>query len=333
MTIISAGYAGGPMSEAQYASLVGTGVATFDSTADFAPTGVSGTRSVSLAPGSSNYGGVRVSSDSAIVQPLTAPGSGGAWFLLALRRTWSPTKLSTIQVFGGPTTGTTTVPTAAPTTLPTGFAKVTTVQADQPIAWAFVNSADTTVTIFDLRLVRDGMGRPSTVSKVALDFSALWLSPGEGSILFDRGSRITYRWSGTRWAGWDSDWMTAGIGTLGLNANTYGTSPGWVSSGSTYRYVSGLIRFRGQISLQTGTTISSQLGILLPVKAETPTGAAAIGKATAADASANYANTVVDTGIGATALYFATGPNSPFTWTTSDLMTWDVMYAPDPLSA
>lgn len=179
MTISFSGYSGGPMTELQWA-LTAHVTSRFESAADCAVTQPNTTvRSVSVAAGSATAYGVRVTSDAAVTQALTAPGAGGAWYLLAWRRTWSPTKSAALQVLAGPTTAGTVAPTAAPAALPAGFTSTAGTQADQPIAWVWVSSASTTLAIFDVRLLTTlAGGTPLAPTLDALTVAALTLREG-----------------------------------------------------------------------------------------------------------------------------------------------------------
>lgn len=188
MTISFSGYSGGPMTELQWA-LTAHVTGRFESSADCAVTQPStGTRSVSVAAGSATAFGVRVTTDAAITQALTAPGTGGAWYLLTWRRTWSPTKTAALQVLAGATTAGTTAPTVAPTALPAGFTSSPGTQADQPIAWVWVSSASTTLAIFDVRLLSTLAGTPLAPTFDALTTAALTLR--EGSLITTQAAAV-----------------------------------------------------------------------------------------------------------------------------------------------
>lgn len=167
------------MSEADYAMLVGDGVPAFDTVDSFrvTSTGTGSQRAITIAPGFANADGVRVTSDATMIQNLNAPSAGGVWILATLRRSWAPLRQAGIVFHAGPTTGSTGPAVLIPSAWPDTFARTVGTVTDQPIAWVFINSANATVSVFDLRLIRSG-GTPVAISMEALAAGSQWLQNG-----------------------------------------------------------------------------------------------------------------------------------------------------------
>lgn len=91
--------------------------------------------------------GVESKETAALTANLTTPVSGG-WFLVVRRINWSA-KTVTLETIAHDTTST-TIPAAPPTTYPS-YNQNPGVLYDQPLAWAWCRSSDTTVVVFDLR--------------------------------------------------------------------------------------------------------------------------------------------------------------------------------------
>lgn len=141
----------GTINEAQWsqmAGLLGNGYVAAGN-GDCAVTAVPGARSVSVAAGTLYGDGVVSVNSGAETVAMTTPVNG-QWYLICLKREWS-TNTASLRAVAGATT-TTTTPTVAPTSFPT-INTSPGVLTDQPIAWAWCNSANTTVVIFDLRLL------------------------------------------------------------------------------------------------------------------------------------------------------------------------------------
>ena len=141
----------GTINEAQWsqmAGLLGNGYVAAGN-GDCAVTAVPGARSVSVAAGTLYGDGVVSVNSGAETVAMTTPVNG-QWYVIALRRTWATNTAALVAIAGATTT--TTTPTTAPTSFPTLNTSAG-VLTDQPIAWAWCNSANTTVVIFDLRLL------------------------------------------------------------------------------------------------------------------------------------------------------------------------------------
>lgn len=166
MALVNAGF-NGTVEEADFAHMFAIGGADgVESPAAWAVTQGTG-RQVSVAAnaGRAFARGV-VSRDNAgpLLANLGTPVNG-QWYLIVRRINWS-TNTVTIQALPSTTTST-TLPSAPPATaLPIGGQEVTPgVLYDQPLAWAWVRSTDTTVVIFDLRMLPVGLRLASTESR------------------------------------------------------------------------------------------------------------------------------------------------------------------------
>lgn len=131
---------------AQMAGLLGNGYVAA-ANGDCAVTAVSGARSVSVAAGTLYGDGIVSVNSGAETVAMTTPVNG-QWFVIALRRTWATNTVALVAIAGATTS--TTLPTATPTSFPT-LNTNTGVLTDQPIAWAWCNSATTDVVVSDLR--------------------------------------------------------------------------------------------------------------------------------------------------------------------------------------
>lgn len=151
-------------------------------------TAVPGARSVSVAAGSL-YGDGIVSTNSAPeVVAMTTPVNG-QWYVIALRRTWATNTAALVAIAGATTT--TTTPTAPPTSFPTLNTNQG-VLTDQPIAWAWCNSANTTVVVYDIRL--KGIKSTPPVVANANERDAKFMTPTQGLQVWrdDLGAVETY---------------------------------------------------------------------------------------------------------------------------------------------
>jgi hypothetical protein len=201
MAITSAGYYG-TVNDAQWAGLFEPLARWFRQGA-FVPTAVASQRTVTLTAGVAFAAGIRDVSSAAATVALTPPSSGGQWWLISLRRTWSIGASGTTAItalVGGTTDG--TVPTSWPTILPSGFVSTPGDRVDAPVAWVHVRAADTTLTIFDCRMVLDSNGRSVAASTAALTMLALSSPVVTGLEVVNLGEGATYRWNGTAWKLW-----------------------------------------------------------------------------------------------------------------------------------
>lgn len=139
----------GTITEIQWASLASylgnSYVAGSDS--DCVVTPVGGARSVSVNAGTLYGDGVQSINSAPETVAMTTP-TNGQWYVIALRRTWATNTAALVAIAGATTT--TAVPSSVPGSFPTLNTNVG-VLTDQPIAWAWCNSANTTVVVQDLR--------------------------------------------------------------------------------------------------------------------------------------------------------------------------------------
>lgn len=149
MAIIDWGYAGtiGEVQWAQMAQMLGNDYCV-DAPASLAVTSPTGTRNLVVSTGLAFGKGIVSQVGANETLPLPVPTSG-AWHLLVLRRVWG-TKKSTFVLIPGATVGSTAIPTAPPSLYPAGLTQLPGNQDDMPVAWAFVNSANTNVGIWQL---------------------------------------------------------------------------------------------------------------------------------------------------------------------------------------
>lgn len=172
---------------AQMAGLLGNGYVAAGN-GDCLVTAVGGARSVSVAAGTLYGDGVVSVNSGAETVAMTTPVNG-QWYVIALRRTWA-TNTAALVAIAGATTSTTT-PTAPPTSFPT-LNTNTGVLTDQPIAWAWCNSANTTVVVYDIRLKAVKSMPPVVANGTERD--AKFMSPTQGLQVWrdDLGVSETY---------------------------------------------------------------------------------------------------------------------------------------------
>lgn len=180
----------GTINEAQWsalAGLLGNGYVAAGN-GDCLVTAVAGARSVSVAAGSLYGDGVLSTNSAPETVAMTTPVNG-QWYVIALRRTWATNTAALVAIAGATTT--TTTPTAPPTSFPT-LNTNTGVLTDQPIAWAWCNSANTTVVVYDIRL-KAVKSLPPVVAN-ANERDAKFMSPTQGLQVWrdDLGAVETY---------------------------------------------------------------------------------------------------------------------------------------------
>jgi hypothetical protein len=148
MTFTNVGWQG-TVNEQQQAVLWSLGgVDAVGGSADWRVSQSSG-RTLAVAAGNAFAKGVLTTSDAAVNKTLGTPAAG-QWYLITRRISWAASpKTVTVEAIAHTTT-TTTVPTAPPGTFPT-IETTPGVAYDQPLAWAWVRSSDTTMVLFDLR--------------------------------------------------------------------------------------------------------------------------------------------------------------------------------------
>jgi hypothetical protein len=180
----------GTINEAQWsqmAGLLGNGYVAAGN-GDCLVTAVGGARSVSVAAGTLYGDGVVSVNSGAETVAMTTPVNG-QWYVIALRRTWA-TNTAALVAIAGATTSTTT-PTVAPTSFPTLNTSPGTL-TDQPIAWAWCNSANTTVVVFDIRL-KAVKSMPPVVATAA-ERDAKFMAPTQGLQVWRNDLGVAETW-------------------------------------------------------------------------------------------------------------------------------------------
>jgi hypothetical protein len=186
MVMTNAGF-DGTVNEAQYAAMWAVGGKDgVDSQAAWLVTAGTGRQvAVAAQSGWAFAKGVASRESVGLTLNLSTP-TNGQYFLIARHIDWTSNAV-TLVALAGPTT-TTTTPTAAPYDLSGVVGRVTTPGSvyDQPLAWAWVNSANTTVTIFDLRLFGDRVyGTPTAGASFTFTAVSNKLSKRDGVIIYN----------------------------------------------------------------------------------------------------------------------------------------------------
>ena len=246
----------GTITEIQWAGLaglLGNGYVAAGN-GDCLVTAVGGARQVSVAAGSLYGDGVLSTNSGAETVALTTP-TNGQWYVIALRRTWA-TNTAALVAIAGATTSTST-PTAAPTSFPTLNTNVG-VLTDQPIAWAWCNSANTTVVVYDIRL-KPVKSLPPVVATSA-ERDAKFMSPTQGLQVWrdDLGAVETYYGlynastnpGGRDTAGWYTD--TRAMGLVPVRPNSVVIATG---TGSTNAL--GVVSFSGATTISLNNIFTS----------------------------------------------------------------------------
>lgn len=206
MTVTLKGFQG-TVSDADMATQLPSIPGLVPLSADALVTAVSGARQVSVAPGAPNAHFVKRISDAAETLPLAPPSSGGKWYVIAVNRQWSPTNTATLEAVDVGITNDGTLPTAPPafSGLPTGLrnnpgtaGSTSAFGHHQPLAWAHVRAADTTVTTFDLRSIMSTAGQVIPTGLPALTMGAAFRAPQFGAVV-PTAEGIAYRWNKTAW--------------------------------------------------------------------------------------------------------------------------------------
>lgn len=185
MTVTLKGFQG-TISDADMAGMFPHHAPSVASTADLAVTAVAGARTVSAAPGTAFGPFLRYTDDTARQMPLAPPTSGGKWYAITIDRQWSPTNTATMRADDlavgndGTVPGTPSVAVLqAAAALPNqpGTAGSTAGQR-QLLAFVHVRAADTTLTIFDARLIATRSGVLAVTSLHAMRWAALVVAEG-----------------------------------------------------------------------------------------------------------------------------------------------------------
>ena len=246
----------GTITEIQWAGLaglLGNGYVAAGN-GDCLVTAVGGARSVSVAAGSLYGDGVLSTNSGAETVALTTP-TNGQWYVVALRRTWATNTAALVAIAGATTT--TSTPTVAPTSFPVLNTNVG-VLTDQPIAWAWCNSANTTVVVFDIRLKAVKSMPPVVATSAERD--AKFMSPTQGLQVWrdDLGAVETY------YGLYNSSTNPGGRDIAGWYVNTRQTglrpiqpSSVVIASGSGSANSLGVISFTGATAVSLNGVFSS----------------------------------------------------------------------------
>lgn len=247
----------GTINEAQWASLAGLLGNDYVAagTSDCVVTAVPGARSVSVAAGSLYGDGILSTNSGAETVAMTTPVNG-QWYVIALRRTWATNTAALVAIAGATTT--TTTPTAPPTSFPTLNTNKGVI-TDQPIAWAWCNSANTTVVVYDIRLKAVKSLPPVVATSAERD--AKFMSPTQGLQVWrdDLGAVETYfglynastNPGGRDTAGWYTDDRSMGLVPIKPSTVTIATGTGSANS-------LGQITYTGATSVTIQNVFSSQ---------------------------------------------------------------------------
>lgn len=299
----------GTINEAQWsemAGLLGNGYVAADS-ASCVVTAVPGARSVSVSAGTLYGDGIVTVLDAAETVAMTTPVNG-QWYVIALRRTWATNSTALVAIAGATTS--TSTPTAPPSTLPTLNADPG-VLTDQPIAWGWCNSANTTVVVYDMRqfpvrrmpltvannVVRDGIFQSPTQGQQVWrnDLGAVETYYGAYNAISNPGGRDSAGWyvddrqTGLRPIQPTSAVIASGsgsanaLGVVSFNNATAVSLNGVFSDSPT-----GFLSYRIVLRIITATSLSSQLSFRLR-------------NAGTDDSSSNYAYAGLQIAVGGTA--------------------------------
>jgi hypothetical protein len=216
------------------------------------------------------------------------------------------------------------------------FADSITPMSIEDITAAMASSTDAALTSL---LLRNTLPRFADATARDAYYTDNSITPVLGMKNVLTSDEITYRYNGTTWKAWESDWITAAAPTLTNIAIGTGGSAGNTQS---YRYVQGRVHVRGKITL--GTASASVTGIptfTLPVTAlsvlsvvnysgmVTLRDDSAPGTWTALVASGSASTT---TGriilLGTLGVHGAISNTSPFTWAATDAIAYDFEYDP-----
>lgn len=254
-------------------------------------TAVGGARSVSVAAGSL-YGDGIVSTNSAPETVAMTTPVNGQWYVIALRRTWATNTAALVAIAGATTT--TTTPTAPPTSFPTLNTNKG-VLTDQPIAWAWCNSANTNVVVYDIRL-KAVKSLPPVVANVG-ERDAKFMTPSQGLQVWrdDLGAVETYfglynastNPGGRDTAGWYINGRAGALVPIRPSTVTIATGTGTTTA-------LGAVNFSGATSISLNGVFTSQFTnyriIISGLKANTGAYPALNGyfRAGSTNATANY---------------------------------------------
>ena len=200
MAMTNAGF-DGTVDESQFARMMATGAADgVDSSAAWLVSQGTG-RQVSVAAQNGWAFAAGVVSRETVALTLTVPTpTTGAWHVVVRNINWS-TNTVTIALRAGAALGSVTPPATPPTTLPGTVTTNPGVSYDQPLAWVFVNSANTTLTIFDLRklplngrllALEDKAATIERVGPVTPTLVGSWTSVSGQTVMYERRNGIVF---------------------------------------------------------------------------------------------------------------------------------------------
>lgn len=144
----------------------------------------------------------------------------------------------------------------------------------------------------------------------------------EGMFCYISGTNTTYWYDGSNWKVWDSPWTSV---TPTFNNLTVGNG----TVVGEYRYVGGDLRYRGQLTFGSTSSISAGVEVVIP-DSVTARAIPSAGAAFARDDSTATDYSGVSRCLGNVTVFALYAENDnitatlPFTWATSDVMIWDI---------
>lgn len=172
MAVTATGFQG-TVSDTTIANMWPADVSVVDDPGSLSVSAVAGARTARVGLGYATGHFVRVTVDATVDLPLSPPASGGKWYVVALRRQWSPTNSATLEAVDVGVTDTTgTAPASVPGGVYTSASLLktpgTAAGSHQMLAAVYVRAADTVLQIFDLRLSGTRSGVPQALNLHAL---------------------------------------------------------------------------------------------------------------------------------------------------------------------
>jgi hypothetical protein len=158
--------------------------------------------------------------------------------------------------------------------------------------------------------------------------------PGKfyGDLCIRQDDKITYRWNGSAWKPWYGPWVGFSPALTGVNLGTGGTSS------MQWRWENGLVHFRGDIAQGSGSAITDQVTMTLPVNANEnyrrigtltvspPSGAQYPGWIQSAASGTNGSNLLVELANGTFVASTTLAPNQPLAAQQSTVWRVDCLY-------
>jgi hypothetical protein len=293
-----------------------------------------GVPSVYQIPDTANAGAVyEAPLDAATVSPAAGPASGSRIDSIYVLQQDYEKGAATSRVVLGLQAGVATTGTATAPAVPAGALRVANI---------LVPANATKATDCSLGYVTPpatlATPGPITGSKTLLD-----LMPGQYVGQRSTAGGVDFRWNGTIWKPWDSDWVNYSPQIGGLSG-ALNADPGWgFSRQPKWRYVAGRVACRGVVRMANSQVIGNP-GVYVQMPTAIDLQSEPVGNFFAKDASST-SNLQLAAFWNGTFLAFAywaatgTGPNSgiaqqnlfgntPVTWTDGDLWSWDLTYDP-----